>query len=158
GRRSLRRRKVAETWFCNRLYEMKIDVRAAFIAILLIVPSVAPADEAPAKLPPDGWWARDFVRLKSEPKNDECTFKGTYALVGTTIENDQKCRWVEMKSVPVIDGNEQPATAIKFLVPEKELLESVKPLDSLVRAWQKDADGAVQALRFRQPVGAGGFA
>jgi hypothetical protein len=154
----LRRCKLLKTDYAIGHQQMRIDVRAAFIAILLIALSVAPADDVPAKLPADGWWVRYFVRMKSEQKNEEWTFKCIYSLVGTTTENDQRCRWVEMKSVPVIDGNEQPATVVKFLIPEKELLESAKPLESLVRAWQKDADGAVQALKFRQPVGAGGFA
>jgi hypothetical protein len=137
---------------------MSVCRAAALSAIVLVAPLIGRAADAPAKLPDDGWWVRYFVTMRGNQPNDESTIKRTYALVGTAIENNQKCRWVEMKSVPVVDGKDLPGVVVKFLVPERELLNSGKPLESLVRCWKKDADGAVEAQKFNQPRGAGGFA
>src|SRR6516225_6114563 len=103
---------------------MNVYRATALTAIVLVAACAALADEPQAKLPADGWWARYHVTMKSEQTKEEWTFIRTYALVGTAIENERKCRWVEMKSVPVIDGKEQPDTVVKFLAPERELLES----------------------------------
>jgi hypothetical protein len=130
----------------------------AFAAICLAISIALPAfaDEPPAKLPSDGWWVRYFAIEKSQGR-EEWTLKHTFSLVGTTTENDRLCRWVELNSVQVINGTEK-REIVKFLVPEQELLGSEKPLDSLVRAWQKLEDGQVELLKFNQPLGLPGFA
>src|SRR5262245_47669881 len=109
------------------------------------------ADEAPTKLPKDGWWVRYFVTMNGEGINDNVIIKRTYSLVGTTTENGEKCRSVEMKTVQMVNGKEQ-TDVIKFLVPERELLESEKPLEGLLRAWRRIDDGTVEEQKFNQPV------
>src|SRR5260370_37737295 len=106
------------------------------LGLIACANSAVRADEAPKMLPKDGWWVRYFVTMNFGQPNDEQTIKRKYSLVGTVTENDQKCRWVEMKSVQSVNGKEQ-TDIIKFLVPEKELLESEKPLESLIRAWRQ---------------------
>jgi len=131
--------------------------RTGFLLLLgLTGNSLVPAEEVPAKLPKDGWWVRYYVITKREVTNEEWTMIRTYSLVGTTTENDQKSRWVEMKSVQTINGKEQ-TDIIKFLVPEKELLEGERPLESLVRAWRRIDDGEVEEQKFNQPLGVRGF-
>ncbi len=120
-------------------------------AAVLACNSLALAEEAQSRLPKDGWWVRYYVMMKTNQPNDTWTVKRTYSLVGSVIENGQKCRWIEMKSMQSIDGREQ-TDIIKFLIPEKDLLESDKPLDSLVRAWQKLDDGTVEEVQLDQPI------
>ncbi len=123
--------------------------------ILLVATCAAFADDGPAKLPADGWWVRYYVTMRREGTNDDGILKRTYSLVGTSIVNGENCRWVEMKTVQMVNGNEQ-TDILKFLVPEKALLEAEKPLESLVRAWRKIDDGAVTEQKFNQPLGAAG--
>jgi hypothetical protein len=101
---------------------MIICRKSAFPAILLVATSVALAEDAPAKLPADGWWVRYFVTTRREGTNDETIMKRTYSLVGTSTENGEKCRWIEMNSVLTINGKERKEI-LKFLLPEKQLLE-----------------------------------
>jgi hypothetical protein len=129
---------------------------ALFVIAVLANGVALRADDASPKLPEDGWWVRYYVTWKHEQANDEITFKRTYSLVGTTTENDQRCRWVEMKTVQTVNGIEG-MDVIKFLVPERELLQGEKPLESLLRCWRRTADGQVQAQRFSQPLGVPGF-
>lgn len=134
---------------------MNINPAGVTLALLLLANGILRADEAPAKLPEDGWWVRYYVTFQQGA--GESTFKRTYSLVGTTTENDQKCRWVEMKTVETMNGKES-TDIIKFLIPEKELLEGEKPLESLLRCWRRTGDGPAESKRFSQPLGATGFA
>ncbi|MSR56843.1 MAG: hypothetical protein EXS05_04130 [Planctomycetaceae bacterium] len=111
-----------------------------------------PADEAAPGLPKDGTWVRYFGTMRREGTTDETALKRTYSLVGTKTENGQVCRWVEMKDVHQVNHKEEP-NIFKFLIPEKDLLENKKPLESLVRAWGKFNDGDVQELKFNSPDG-----
>ena len=131
----------------NVVYGFRI---ALVFAALLACNTFTIAEEAQAKLPKDGWWVRYYVMMKTDQPNDTWTVKRTYSLVGTVIENGQKCRWIEMKSLRSTDGKEE-TDIIKFLIPEKDLWESDKPLDYLVRAWQKLDGGAVEEVQFDQP-------
>jgi hypothetical protein len=131
-------------------------IRAGILlGCILTAGSAAPAEETPAKLPKDGWWVRYFVTMRDDGNNEERTSKRTYSLVGTAAENGERCRWLEMKSVQTVNGKEQ-TDILKFLVPEKELLEGEKPLDRLVRAWRKIDDGDVEEQKFNQPLGVRG--
>jgi len=127
---------------------------AVFFGLILLVYSVSSAEDRSASLPKDGWWVRYFVVIQREG-NEDVTMKRKYSLVGTTTENGERCRWVEIQSVQPIDGQEL-TDVIKFLIPEKELLENEKPLDSIVRAWRKTNDGPVEEVKFNQPLGVGG--
>jgi len=125
-----------------------------FFGLILFASSVLPAVDSTTQLPKDGWWVRYFVTMTREGIED-ITTKRTYSLVGTTTENGEKCRWVEIKSVQLINGKEQTNT-MKFLIPEKELLDGEKPLESLVRAWRQFDDGPVEEQKFNQPLGVAG--
>lgn len=131
------------------------SVRSALLFgfALLLSPTVQ-AEDAAAKLPADGWWARYFVSTKIDGNNDERTMKRTYSLVGTATENNETCRWVEMKTVTMV-GEKERVDIVKFLVPEKDLLEGDQPLVRLVRCWSKTDDGVVKALSFDPPRGDG---
>jgi hypothetical protein len=139
----------------HRSLRHRILPAAVVPAILLLATSLALAEDAPAKLPGDGWWVRYYVTMRREGTNDDAIMKRTYSLVGTTMENGEKCRWVEMKTVQMVNGNEQ-TDVLKFLIREKALLEAERPLESLVRAWRKIDDGAIEEQKFNQPLGAAG--
>ena len=96
------------------------------------------AEEPAAKLPEDGWWIRYFVTIKQEGNGQvqEYTNLITYSLVGTVIEEDEKNRWVEIKEITRY-GPKEKSFLYKFLIPEKDLLESEQPLDKVKRAWLK---------------------
>src|SRR5579872_5962731 len=101
------------------------------LGLFLLLNAAQSSADPPATLPADGWWIRYFVTTKYLGSDDAITMKRTYSLVGTASENGQKCRWVEMKSVETVNGKER-IDVLKFLVPEKALLENDKPLDNLI--------------------------
>jgi hypothetical protein len=129
---------------------------AAVFSLVSLLNAAGMPEERPASLPADGCWVRYFVTMNREGSDNETTMKRTYALVGTTTENEQKCRWVEMKTVQEMERKEQ-IDVVKFLIPEKALLEREKPLESLLRAWRKIDGGAIEEQKFNQPLGAAGM-
>jgi hypothetical protein len=124
--------------------------------MLIYWPLPAFAEDAPPKLPANGSWVRYNVTARREgSNNDDATFTRMYSLVGTTTEEGQPCRWVEMKTVHKFDGKEK-TDILKFLIPEIELLQSEKPLNSLVRTWRKIDDGDAKLMTFDQESGVEG--
>ncbi|MBI3862394.1 MAG: hypothetical protein HY290_10915 [Planctomycetia bacterium] len=68
-------------------------------------------------------------------------FVETISLVGTATENDQRCRWVEIKSVAFDAKNNPVRTHVtKLLIPESEMLKSKDPLKNAVRGWVRVND------------------
>jgi hypothetical protein len=131
-------------------------IRASLcLGLVLLANRLVRAEEEPAKLPKDGWWVRYVVTGNDQGNNDESPMKCTYSLVGSANENGQLCRWIEVKSDRTFDGKKQVDT-LKFLVPEKELLQSEKPLNSLVRCWRRIDDGDPGQMTFGQPAGVAG--
>jgi hypothetical protein len=116
---------------------------AAIFGLLLMPPAIVRGYEPVPKLPDDGWWVRYHINTKQEHANNErkeFSWTCTFSLVGTANENDEKCRWVEMKYA--FRGGEKTRVA-KLLIPEKDLLESDQPLDRFVRGWIKNESGNV---------------
>lgn len=123
-------------------------------AILLVAACTAVAEVTPAKLPADGSWVRYFVTMRRAGTNDDIIIKLTYSLVGTSMENGDKCRWVEIKSIFPNNHTE----VFKFLISEKELLEGERPMNSLIRGWRKFDDEPAEEQKFNQGLGRRGFA
>ena len=98
---------------------------------------------------------RYFVTAKSDPQ-PEMTYKTTYSLVGTSTENGGVCRWVEIQTTETRDGREV-TDILKFLVPEKDLLEAERPLESLVRSWRRFHNGHVEEMKFNVALGERGL-
>ena len=118
---------------------MRINLPLCCVAFIFSWLSIALSDELPPKLPDDGWWIRYHVVTKEVISGEESTEKIRYALVGTFEEGGKKCRWLEMR----VEQENDPDTKIsifKFPIPEKELLESEKPLETVVRKWHKHDD------------------
>ena len=121
---------------------------AIAFGIMLLQCQFGLTDEQTARLPEDGWWVRFFTTSKLEAVNGtvkEHTIKATYSLVGTAVEDGDKCRWVEVNSLFTMDGKETVILS-KFLVSEKDLLECEQPLDKLKRGWLKSGELDVRAV------------
>ena len=105
------------------------------------------AEDQTAKLPDDGWWIRYSWNEKTEVRGElqEYTEKITCSFVGTATEDSEKCRWVEKKRDWSLGGKDR-VSWVKFLVPEKDLIENEKPLERLKRAWVKSGDNDVRAM------------
>lgn len=131
---------------------MRFLISGLTLALIHAAVSTLPADEALPSLPKDGAWVQYVGTTKQEGLTDESTFRRTYSLVGTKTENERLCRWVEVKDVVEIDQGKRTHIA-KFLIPERELLENEKPLESLVRGWRKSTFGDVQEMKFNTQEG-----
>lgn len=126
----------------------RLGVVAIAFGMTLIQCLFALADDQAAQLPEDGWWIRYFTASKLEAFNGtvkEYTIKATYSLVGTVAEDGVKLRWVEVHSIFVADGKESVVLS-KFLIAEKDLLESEQPLDKIKRGWLKSGAIDVRAV------------
>lgn len=102
------------------------------------------AEDHPVKLPEDGWWIRYTTtttqELNGQVTESEWKCKLTYSLVGTTTEDGEKYRWVELEDIcPLgVKAKGRVSTVVsKFLVAEKNLLESEHALERSKRAWSK---------------------
>lgn len=124
---------------------MRRQIFGIALVVVIAFGAQLSADDAAPTLPKDGTWVRYFVTGKTSQQADEVKWRTTYSLVGTKMENGQKCRWVEKKQAQDNGGVDQ-IEIIKFLIPEKELLESKAPMKSLVRAWRSINNGAVDDL------------
>jgi hypothetical protein len=108
-----------------------------------VVDTANEPEESRVTLPSDGAWVRYKVQLQDEEEgvvsHDE--FVTTISLVGTASDKEQRCRWVEMKSV-AFDSKGAPSRThlTKLLIPETEMLKSNNPLKQAVRGWVRVAD------------------
>ncbi len=95
------------------------------IGFLLIPYLYGRAQEQSPKLSEDGWWIRYAYTDKQEANGQvhEFTQKITYSLVGTVMEDGEKCRWVELKIQTTLRG-EEDVNFLKFLVPEFDQVTS----------------------------------
>jgi hypothetical protein len=62
--------------------------------------------------------------------------------VGQATENNEPCRWIEIKVDMGVAMGDQPGPhkviVYKLLIPEKFLVKGQSPLDHVVRAWSKE--------------------
>ena len=98
------------------------------------------AEEQSSKLPEDGWWIRYSYTDKQDADGQvrqvpEFTQKITYFLVGTVMEDGEKCRWVELKIQTTLRG-EEDVNFLRFLVPEFDQVTS--PVIAAERIQTKD--------------------
>jgi len=97
-----------------------------------------------AKLPEDGTWATyQIAALKSAGADTPDVGFGTLriSLVGTSIEDGQRCRWIELK-------REEPGRLViqKILVPEKHIKAGGDILGHVVRGWRRVEDNQPREL------------
>ncbi len=123
------------------------------IGFLLIPYLYGWAQEQSPKLPEDGWWIRYVYTDKQEANGQvrEFTEKIIYSLVGTVLEDGEKCRWVELKTQTTLRG-EEDVNFLKFLVAEKELMENEQPLEKLKRAWGNSSKRGLRELKLGQGI------
>jgi hypothetical protein len=128
------RRKSAWAWAASVL----LALPACWIALATPV-AIAAKDEPAAKLPEDGAWVRyqqDWERLDNGLKE---TRKITVSVVGHVVENDEACRWIELKHL-VSEGDEKGTWIFKLLIRENDLMENENPLERVIRAWLQSPD------------------
>jgi hypothetical protein len=123
-----------------------ISSAIAFGAVLLLG-MTAGAEDQIIQAPQDGWWIRYFSTTKQEANGmvQEYTSQSTYSLVGTTMEDGEKFRWVEVNMVTSI-GEKKHEVLWKYLIAEKDLMASERPNDKVKRGWVKSNDLEVRAI------------
>jgi hypothetical protein len=97
------------------------------------------ADGLVFQMPPDGTWARFDVKTDGEFKPGQSpaqkiAFPGTLTIssVGQVTRNEQKCRWVELKSETKTEGV-HPKLTLKMLIPEEHCQRGADPLAHSIR-------------------------
>ncbi len=116
-----------------------ILLSVALTALLALVTAAA-AEEAEAKLPEDGMWARYAGEWEQLNNGAKTSHKVTLSFVGRVMEGDEPCQWIEINTVVPAGDPEQGTYIHKLLVRQKDLLESKNPLEKIVRVWSKFKD------------------
>jgi hypothetical protein len=109
--------------------------------------SIGRGEEPQPALPRDGAWVLyqwDWNRLDNGQKMSATV---TLSFVGTIIEKDERCRWIELKYV-IPEGNEKGTLIEKMLVRERDLLESPNPMENVLRTWISFNDDPVRLKEF----------
>jgi hypothetical protein len=108
----------------------------AFLAVLIVC-GACRAEERSVVLPKDGSWVRCEFEVIAPPTKLASTV--TLSIVGSAVENETRCRWVEVKSVfpkgqipRFPDGG---TFLTKMLISEQDLLENADPSKRSQRAW-----------------------
>jgi hypothetical protein len=105
------------------------------------------ADGLIYQLPDDGAQARYEMAVGISVNGQDMNFKGsvTVSSVGQTTVGDDKCRWIEIKMVSLVDGQDRPLTG-KMLIAEKELGKGKSPAEHVMRAWLKEGDAEAREV------------
>lgn len=108
----------------------------------------AGADGLIYQLPADGGQVRYDMAIALSASGNDLTIKGSISLssVGQVTENDEKCRWIELKLVTEENGQEK-VVITKALIPEKHLGKGKSPADNLIRVWRKEGEGEPQEIK-----------
>jgi hypothetical protein len=130
-------------------------MRSILLAGLLAVPVLmlsafaptARADGLIYQLPADGTSVRYDTDATFTNNGQERMVKGTLTVssVGQATVDNEKCRWIEFKSVSKTDQGERIMIA-KCLVPEKDLGKGKSPGDHMIRGWVKRGDMEPEAI------------
>lgn len=95
------------------------------------------------KLPDDKAYAKYDLELTVEGQGAMQTGELTLKSVGSTFEDGEKCRWIEMEFKLKPSDGEGDKHIYKLLLPEKNLKAGANPLEKILRAWHKQNEDAV---------------
>jgi hypothetical protein len=120
------------------------------VVLLSLAVNTGRADGLLYKLPKDGTWAtyKHDVSVKTAGYTIRAKATIRIASVGQVKEDGQPCRWIEMvadvrcevENLP----SEKPPThreVLKFLIPEKFLVQGETPQSHVIRAWKRVGNG-----------------
>ena len=127
---------------------MRALCMATLTALLTLPAATARADGLLYQLPEDGAWVRFDMEVARERGGEQMTIKGSMAMssVGQTTIEGEKCRWIEVE-MRMKRGEDERTFITKLLIPEKHLKKGEKPLDHVVKAWQKQGAGEARELK-----------
>jgi hypothetical protein len=115
---------------------------AAIFAAFLMLGFDSVADEPAVKWPREGSWANYHVLTKTD-RGEESAGKMTLKSLNKTTVDAVPCRWFESEYVAQAEPWHERR---KFLVPERAVDSSERPLDEVLRNLQRDNAAAVAAV------------
>lgn len=138
-------------------FRVRSATRSFLVAVLFTAGwnSLSCADDSPRELPKDGAWVRWQCETKFRDE-DPVSSVVTMKIVGTVLENERQCRWIERKQ-EIKNGKGAGLVAVnKLLVPEQELLNSEQPLDNVLRMRIRSTGGRISTIE-RDKINVGSF-
>lgn len=129
---------------------MRLLTCCAAAVLLAAAATSARADGLVYQLPADGSWAQYDLEATMSGGGEARTADGLVrvASVGRVTENDQPCRWIEVRFEIKDAKRPLEVMVLKVLVPEKNLAKGQDPLAHAVRAWiKKGQDRPPQELK-----------
>lgn len=114
-------------------------------AALSLLATMAPAEEPVTKLPPEGAWVR-YHGVTKPDDGPEAIYKSTIKMLRREDWNGRPCRWIEVEET----GDLEFRQVTEYLIPETALAESERPIDEVVRAIHRNAQGEIysESLEF----------
>jgi len=124
------------------------------LAVLTVVATVGNLaygeDQPEAALPKEGYWVLYQFELTGTQIEEPIKGHVTLSFLGSTIENEEKCRWIELREV-ITDGNDQGEYLVKVLIPESALLTKEFPGQHGIRSWSRTPFAGLRSST--KPVG-----
>ena len=113
------------------------------LTALAVFPCISSSDagDVKPKLSPDGSWTRYYV-VQKQDSGREIIFRLTIRSVGRVRKDGRWHRWIEYEAKYREIGRPY---IHKFLISEKALIGSEKPMEHVVKYLYRDAEGLVTA-------------
>jgi hypothetical protein len=115
-------------------------------------------DDVRTELPKDGAWVRYQAELEDLRSGKKYTRDIRLSFVGTAVEDGQTFRWLEQRESDSGGGVPPKFEIFKVLVPEKQLLESSLPFETVRRAWLRKFTGEIEDVTNKPLLIQGNFA
>jgi hypothetical protein len=124
------------------------SIMCAVLAGVVAWTQAARADGLIYQLPDDGTGVFYETETSFTRDGQERTVKGTLSIssVGKLTVDNEPCRWIEIKSVTTVDGQER-ISITKCLIAEKYLKKGEAPGQHLIRGWAKQGNDEPQAIK-----------
>ena len=111
--------------------------------VLLLAPAISRADGLLYQLPEDKQFVKYALEMDLEAQGTGYTGTLLMKSVGQTVENGEKCRWIEV-DLTIQRPDVEQHSIFKVLLPEKNLKAGVDPLQKIVKGWFKRGELPVE--------------
>jgi hypothetical protein len=121
------------------------SIVASLLSLLILASPCAAADipASAAKLPDDGVWALYHVNQQMT-NGPEMAYKLRISLVGTQIDGDDQCRWIEFVETNGERGQPNERVYIhRVLISERDMLTDETPFERVRKYETKSGDGPI---------------
>ena len=127
------------------------------LASFVLIPRAALADGLLYHLPNDGSWVRyDWDGNGTKPDGTNTKVSGSLSMssVGIAEIDGKECRWIEI-SMGIQSEGQEFSNTYKLLIPVEHLRKGQRPLENIVKAWNKHSLVHKEPIEIKNASGTG---